>query len=190
MGRIIHCSDLVLKIGDQEISNVTEWILESTEFRPLQPDTCIVKDEMDKYEKLWVILMIWLFLVFLAIFYCYFCEQRLFPSQKLFDRSLVDTQGLLTDGRCPNQECNHRNMRFSPGPKRLDLSKFRSSCLQGQDRSSSSSSLLLPEIDSSQNCNPGYGAPALGEFRILSENENYQKKYSGSSEYALKKRIM
>jgi hypothetical protein len=163
-----------------------------------------VKDEIDKYEKLWVILMIWLFLVFLAIFYCYFCEQRLFPSQKLFDRSLVDTQGLLTDGRCPNQECNHRNMRsgkhdhyhlikifscrFSPGPKRLDLSKFRSSCLQGQGRSSSSSSLLLPEIDSSQNCNPGYGAPALGEFRILSENENYQKKYSGSSEYSLKKR--
>ena len=101
---------------------------------------------MDMYEKLWVI---------------------------LFDRSLVDTQGLLADGRFPNHEF-----------------KFSSSCLQGQGRSSSSSSLLLPEIDSSQNCNPGYGAPALGEFRILSENENYQKKYSGSSEYALKKRIM
>ena len=101
---------------------------------------------MANYEKLWMILMIWLFLVFLAIFYCYICEQRLFPSQKLFDRSLVDTQGLLTDGRCPNQECNHRNLRsgkhshchnikifscrFSPGPKRLDLSKFRSSCLR------------------------------------------------------------
>ena len=90
---------------------MTEWILESTEFRPLQPDSCIVKDEMDKYEKLWVILMIWLFLVFLAIFYCYFCEQRLFSSQKLFDRSLVDQQGLLTGGRCPNQECNIRNTR-------------------------------------------------------------------------------
>ena len=28
--------------------------------------------------------MIWIFLVSLAIFYCYFCEQRLFPGQKLF----------------------------------------------------------------------------------------------------------
>ena len=70
---------------------------------------------MDKYEKLWVILMIWLFLVIISIFYCYFCEQRMFPGQKLFDRSLVDQQGLLSSGRCPNQECNVRNTRLDDG---------------------------------------------------------------------------
>eukprot|EP00092_Neocalanus_flemingeri_P022919 GFUD01024848.1.p1 GENE.GFUD01024848.1~~GFUD01024848.1.p1 ORF type:complete len:181 (+),score=52.32 GFUD01024848.1:74-616(+) len=177
MGRIIHCSDLVIKIEDYvEISNITEWILESTDFRPVNPDTCEVRDELDRYEKLWVILMIWLFLVIISIFYCYFCEQRLFSSQKLFDKSLVDQQGLVS-GRCPNQECNVRNTRFTPGPKRLDLSKFRSSCLQGPDqRSSTSSTHLLSDMDCSQNCNPGYGAPALGQFRILSENENLLKK--------------
>lgn len=183
MGRIIHCSDLILKIGDQQISNITQWILESTEFRPLQPDTCIVKDEMDKYEKLWVILMIWFFLIFLAIFYCYFCEQRLFPTQKLFDRSVVDEQGLLSSGRCPNQECNSRN-RFPAGPKRMNLAKFRSSCLQSQDRSSSSSSLLLPDQDTSST----YGPPALGEFRILPQTDKYHE--GSTSEYLLKKRVL
>ena len=35
MSRIIYCSDLVLRIGDEieEIGNITQWILESTEFR-------------------------------------------------------------------------------------------------------------------------------------------------------------
>ena len=35
MSRILYCSDLVLRIGDdiEEISNITQWILESTDFR-------------------------------------------------------------------------------------------------------------------------------------------------------------
>merc|ERR1711872_586985 len=97
------------KIGDQEITNLTEWILVSTEFRPTHPETCVVRDELGNQEKLWVILLIWAFLVVLCILYCCCCEQRLFPRQQLFSRSTVDqTTGLLS-GSCPNMECNLRN---------------------------------------------------------------------------------
>ena len=35
--------------------------------------------------KLSVILIVWLALIVLTTFYCYFCEQRLFPRQRLLD---------------------------------------------------------------------------------------------------------
>jgi len=117
MGRIIHCSDLILRINEttfqeQEAGNLTEWILLSTEYKPLKPETCEIRDELDSHQKIVVIVMIWSFLIFLSIFYCYFCEQKLFPSQKLFDTCLVDRSGFLDNGRCPNKECNTKN-RFS-----------------------------------------------------------------------------
>ena len=93
VGRIIHCSDLILRINEtheQDIGNLTEWILASTEFRPVKPETCEVRDELDSHQKVVVIVMIWSFLMFLSIFYCYFCEQKLFPSQKLFNTCVVD----------------------------------------------------------------------------------------------------
>ena len=132
MPRIIHCSDLILRINQsqvstfksgvellscqsrgylyhvylQEISNVTEWLYESTEFRPIKADTCEIRDELDNQQKILVIVMIWTFLVFLSIFYCYFCEQKLFPTQMLFSTGLVNRSGFLKDGRCPNGNCN------------------------------------------------------------------------------------
>ena len=107
MGRIIHCSDLILRLPEsQEVANLTEWLYESTEYRPLKPETCEIRDELDNHQKVLVIVMIWTFLVFLSIFYCYFCEQKLFPSQSLFSTCLVDRQGFLQDGRCPNGNCN------------------------------------------------------------------------------------
>merc|ERR1712154_134285 len=101
MPRIIHCSDLILRINhSQEVINVTEWLHESTEFRPIKPETCEIRDELDNQQKILVIVMIWTFLVFLSIFYCYFCEQKLFPT------GLVNRSGFLQDGRCPNGNCN------------------------------------------------------------------------------------
>ena len=92
MGRIIHCADLVLKVDDDTvIGNLSEWILESTEFRPTNMETCTIRDEMDTYQKLWLIMVVWLTLVLLSFLYCYFCEQRLFQgTQRLFDRSQAD----------------------------------------------------------------------------------------------------
>ena len=102
MGRIIHCSDLILRIPEsQEVGNLTEWLYESTDFRPIKPETCEIRDELDNHQKILVIVMIWTFLVFLSIFYCYFCEQKLFPTQMLFSTCLVDRAGFLQDGRCP-----------------------------------------------------------------------------------------
>ena len=108
MGRIIHCSDLILRIPEsQEVGNLTEWLYESTDFRPIKPETCEIRDELDNHQKILVIVMIWTFLVFLSIFYCYFCEQKLFPNQMLFSLSdVVDKEGFLQDGRCPNGNCN------------------------------------------------------------------------------------
>ena len=92
MGRIIHCADLILKVDDDTvIGNISQWILESTEFRPTNMETCTIRDEMDTYQKLWLIMVVWLTLVILSFLYCYFCEQRLFQgSQRLFDRSQAD----------------------------------------------------------------------------------------------------
>merc|ERR1712038_2095210 len=130
MGRIIHCSDLILRIEDhQEIGNITQWLLESTDYRPLKSETCEIRDELDSHQKLVVIVMIWSFLAFLSIFYCYFCEQKLFPSQKLFDTCLVDRSGFLDNGRCPNQDCNVKN-RFPVLHKKGEgMERFRSSSL-------------------------------------------------------------
>ena len=99
VGRIIHCSDLILRINEtheQDIGNLTEWILASTEFRPVKPETCEIRDELDSHQKVVVIVMIWSFLMFLSIFYCYFCEQKLFPSQKLFNTCVVDRYGVVS----------------------------------------------------------------------------------------------
>jgi hypothetical protein len=47
MGKIIYCSDLVLRVDEAEdVTNITEWLMESTEYRPLNPDGCVVRHEV------------------------------------------------------------------------------------------------------------------------------------------------
>lgn len=47
MGKIIYCSDLVLRIdGNEEVHNITEWLYESTEYRPVNPEGCVIRHEM------------------------------------------------------------------------------------------------------------------------------------------------
>ncbi len=48
MSRIIYCSDLVLRVEDpyEEIANITQWILESTEYRPAFPENCVLRLEV------------------------------------------------------------------------------------------------------------------------------------------------
>jgi hypothetical protein len=130
MGRIIHCADLIIRVEEDTVigTNLTQWILESTDFRPTNMDTCTVSDEMSSYEKLWLISVVWLTLIVLSFLYCYFCEQRLFSSSRqLFDHSqvrhggrawtlpmgtqVVDSKGLLANGKCPNNECNTQYKR-------------------------------------------------------------------------------
>ncbi len=50
MSRIIYCSDVVLRVDDPEadISNITRWIHESTEFRPAYPEGCVLRQEVRK----------------------------------------------------------------------------------------------------------------------------------------------
>ena len=44
MGQIIFCDDLILRVDDKEdLTNVTEWLLESTEYRPATPESCQVR---------------------------------------------------------------------------------------------------------------------------------------------------
>jgi len=82
MGQIIYCSDLVLRIDSgEEVHNITEWLYESTEYRPVNPEGCVLRHEMTTLGKLSVILVVWIALIVLTTFYCYFCEQRLFPSK-------------------------------------------------------------------------------------------------------------
>lgn len=96
MGKIIYCSDLVLRIDESEdVTNITEWLMESTEYRPLNPEGCVVRQEMTTMGKLTVILVVWIALIVLTTFYCYFCEQRLFPSQKA--KRLAESQFAQTD---------------------------------------------------------------------------------------------
>jgi len=84
MGQIIYCSDLVLRIDEhEEVHNITEWLYESTDYRPINPDGCVIRHEMTTMGKLSVILVVWIALIVLTTFYCYFCEQRLFPSKRL-----------------------------------------------------------------------------------------------------------
>jgi len=84
MGQIIYCSDLVLRIDEhEEVHNITEWLYESTEYRPINPDGCVIRHEMTTMGKLSVILVVWIALIVLTTFYCYFCEQRLFPTKRL-----------------------------------------------------------------------------------------------------------
>ena len=101
MGRIIHCADLILRVEeDIVIGNISEWILESTDFRPTNLETCTISNEMSNYGKLWLILVVWLTLIILSFLYCYFCEQRLFHSStRLFDRNQV----------CSNMPCSALN---------------------------------------------------------------------------------
>ena len=47
MGQIIYCSDLVLRIDEhEEVHNITEWLYESTDYRPINPDGCVIRHEM------------------------------------------------------------------------------------------------------------------------------------------------
>merc|ERR1712038_1832161 len=178
MGRIIHCSDLILRIAEsQEVSNLTEWLYESTDFRPIKPDTCEIRDELDNQQKILVIVMIWTFLVFLSIFYCYFCEQKLFPTQMLFSTGLVNRSGFLQDGRCPNGNCNltKRLPHFSAS---LDLTRYRSSHLQSQREL----------LKSPQNMQSSSEELTLGEFRLLSNSQTYESFDQTDKDYLLKKR--
>ena len=87
MGKIIYCSDLILRVDDeQEINNVTDFFTSYTEFRPTHPDDCVIRDEMSSMGKLGVIMSVWGALIVLTTIYCYFCEQRLFPQQALDDK--------------------------------------------------------------------------------------------------------
>ena len=64
MGKIIYCSDLVLRIDEsEEVNNITEWLFESTEYRPVNPEGCVIRHEMTTLVS-----------VFLAdiIYYIYF----------------------------------------------------------------------------------------------------------------------
>ena len=86
MGKIIFCSDLVLRVDNhEEIQNVTEWLMTSTDYRPAYPEGCVVRNELSTMGKLCVIMVVWSALIILTTFYCYFCEQRLFPKNKLID---------------------------------------------------------------------------------------------------------
>ena len=51
----------------------------------LNPGVNIYFPQVDALGKLSVIFAAWLALVILTTFYCYFCEQRLFPKQRLLD---------------------------------------------------------------------------------------------------------
>merc|ERR1712083_420141 len=83
MGKIIYCSDLVLRIDvNEEVHNITEWLYESTDYRPINPEGCVIRHEVTTVGKLTVILVVWVALIVLTTFYCYFCEQRLFPQNK------------------------------------------------------------------------------------------------------------
>ena len=87
MGKIIYCSDLILRIDEQqEIANVTEFFATNTEFHPLRPEDCVIRSEVSSMGKLSVIMLVWGALIVLTTIYCYFCEQRLFPQQKLADK--------------------------------------------------------------------------------------------------------
>jgi len=47
MGKIIFCDDLILRVDDKEdLTNITEWLIESTEYRPASPESCTVRSEM------------------------------------------------------------------------------------------------------------------------------------------------
>lgn len=97
MGKIIYCSDLVLRVDNhEEIHNITEWLMASTEFRPAYPDGCVVRNEMSTMGKLGVILIVWMALIILTTFYCYFCERRLFPAmtQKVLDEAQSDNYSI------------------------------------------------------------------------------------------------
>ena len=52
MGKIIYCSDLVLRIDEsEEVTNITEWLMESTEYRPVNPEGCVIRHEMTTLVK-------------------------------------------------------------------------------------------------------------------------------------------
>ena len=87
MPKIIYCSDLILRIDDhQEVNNVTEFFETYSEFTPSYPHDCVVRSEVSSMGKLGVIMGVWGALIVLTTIYCYFCEQRLFPNQKLADK--------------------------------------------------------------------------------------------------------
>ena len=52
MSYIIYCSDLILRLEDPEevgvgeLTNITEWLHESTEFRPAYPEGCVLRQEV------------------------------------------------------------------------------------------------------------------------------------------------
>ena len=54
MGQIIFCDDLILRVDDKEdLTNVTEWLLESTEYRPASPESCTVRSDFTFFNTKW-----------------------------------------------------------------------------------------------------------------------------------------
>ena len=58
-----------------------------------------------------MIFVVWLALVILTTFYCYFCEQRLFPKQKLLDWGPLTANGGDKRGRKGFRALFFRNNR-------------------------------------------------------------------------------
>ena len=147
MGKIIYCSDLVVRVDDeQDVSNITEWILSSMEFKPAYPDGCVVRSEMSTMGKLSVIMGVWAALIVLTTFYCYFCEQRLFPQQKLAESCAgCEKASSTTDLSTAASSPINGSFPSSPTLEHLSSSLSNTDSFKSQS-SSSQSSLLSPSL--------------------------------------------
>ena len=152
MGKIIYCSDVVLRVDDdQDLTNVTEWIVSNTEFRPAYPNGCVVRSEVSSMGKLGVIMVVWGALIVLTTIYCYFCEPKLFPKQKLADSSpsgcpgcdKVSASTLSTAASTPN-----RSIASSPTLQNMSSNLSQWDSFKSQS-SSSQSSLLSSTLSGS-----------------------------------------
>ena len=143
MGKIIYCSDIIVRVDDhQEINNVTDFFMSSTDFRPAYPNDCVVRTEMSSMGKLGVIMVVWGALIVLTTVYCYFCEERLFPKQKLADKFPSGCVGCDKVSSSTSSTCLSTPNRSPPSsPTEPPLSKG----LPNSDlfKSSSSQSSLL-----------------------------------------------
>ena len=50
--------------------------------RPQYPEQCVLREEVGVAGKLYLIFVVWIALVVVTTFYCYFCEQRLFSQRR------------------------------------------------------------------------------------------------------------
>ena len=146
MGKIIYCSDIIIRVDDehQEINNVTEFFQSYTEFKPTYPDDCVVRSEMSSMGKLGVIMVVWGALIVLTTIYCYFCEQRLFPQQKLSDKFPTGCVGCdKARSSTSSTPASTPNRSAPPSPTLQNLSSSLSHSDLYKSQSSSSQSSLL-----------------------------------------------